>query len=83
MAPDFATAPKNSGQETQTISRQFHLETEKERDERISRQIVADISVISEVDAVSGVIKLLSLMHRSLYRPEPKIDVPINPPSQP
>lgn len=54
-------------------------ETEEQRRERISDRTMADISVMAEVDAVSGVIKLLSLMHPSLYRPDPKIDVPINP----
>ena len=53
-------------------------ETEQERNERIDRRILPELSVWAEVDAASGAIKLLSLMHPSLYRPDPKLDVPMN-----
>jgi hypothetical protein len=58
-------------------------ETPEQEAERLSRQIIPEISVLAEVDAVSGVIKALSLMHPSLDQPDPKIDVPMNPPEKP
>jgi hypothetical protein len=58
-------------------------ETPEQERERMSRRIVPELSVLAEVDAVSGVIKALSLMHPSLDQPDPKIDVPMNPPEKP
>jgi len=58
-------------------------ETREQEAERHSQRMAQEISVLAEVDAVSGVIKALSLMHPSLDRPDPKIDVPMNPSGKP
>jgi hypothetical protein len=79
--PTFTHAPR-SGAASGVRRYVFYWakpETPDERDERIDRRILPDVSVYAEVDAVSGVIKMLSLMHPSLYRPDPEIGVPRNP----
>ncbi|MCL4179247.1 MAG: hypothetical protein KJ072_16080 [Verrucomicrobia bacterium] len=53
-------------------------ETKEERENRLIQNRMADISILAEVDAVSGTIKLLSFMHPSLNRPEPVLEVPVN-----
>src|SRR5213082_837380 len=82
-SPTFLYAPESGA--TNGFSRYVFYwqkpETEQERNERIDRRMLLDITVWAEVDAGSGVIDWLSFMHPSLERPDPKIDVPMNPSS--
>jgi hypothetical protein len=48
-----------------------------ERDQGQRGKRRAEISISSEVDAVSGDIKTFNFFHKSLERPDPKIDVPM------
>lgn len=52
-------------------------ETEEQERRRRDRRIPPEISVTGEVDAVTGAIKGLGLVHDSLDRPDPKIEVPM------
>lgn len=53
-------------------------ESEEQRQERTRKKILPEASISAEVDAVSGDVKALNFFHRSLERPDPKIDIPIH-----
>jgi len=49
-------------------------ETAEQRDERLKNQVLPEVSVSAEVDAVSGEIKAINFLHKWFERPDPSFE---------